>query len=162
MVSAVFGPVVTTARVMGIVESVTRPDHIATAAELLMVEHGVDCEVDDTCIRITDEVRGDPVVAVLRAIGLAQDAPAVGATAAGPKGSAFAVWRAPYVAMVHRTPKARRVALYKLKGRLLPNDYAYSDGHLPSQFEEGNWYGDDVPEHVHELLLEGGVLLEDT
>jgi hypothetical protein len=98
LVTAVFGPAVTTARVMDIVESVTSPDHVATAAELLREEHGMGCEVDDTCIRITDEVSGDPGTAVLRAIGLAQDAPAVGATAAGPKGSAAAAWRAPFIA----------------------------------------------------------------
>ncbi len=105
---------------MDLVESVTRPNHIATAAELLREEHGMGCELNDTCIRIMDEVLGDRGAAVLRAIGMAQDAPAVGPTAAGPKGSAAAAWRAPFIAMVRRTPKARRVTRYKLKGPLRP------------------------------------------
>ena len=59
LLTAVFGPAVTTARVMAIVESITHPNHIATAAELLTEEYGVGCEVYDTCIRITDDVRGE-------------------------------------------------------------------------------------------------------
>ena len=64
--------------------------------------------------------------------------------------------------MVRSTAKVRRVTLYRLHGSLRPNDYARDEGRLPTHLEEGNWYGAAVPEHVEELLMECGVLLEDT
>lgn len=159
LVKAVFGPAMTTMRVREIVESVTAPDHIAAAVELLYVEHGTAAEVAGTCIRITDPVAGDGTNAVLRAIGLAQDAAVVGAVASGPKGAAAAVWRAPLLAVVRRGLK-RRVTLYKFSGLLRPSDYGRAEGILTHQYEQGNWFA-AVPDHVQELLLEGGVLIED-
>ena len=64
--------------------------------------------------------------------------------------------------MVRRTAKVRRVTLYRLHSSLRPNAYARDEGRLPTHLEEGNWYGGAVPEHVEELLMECGVLLEDT
>lgn len=160
-VGQVFGPVVSTERVMAMVAAVTAPDHFADAVDELMGSIGWSCEVHGTCIRINDPVAGDPVSAVLRAIGLAQDAPVVGATAAGPKGSAAAAWRSPMVVVVRRGPKARRITLYKLDGWFKPEYYAKSFGHVPSDLEQGNWYGDEVPPAVEDLLLEAGILLEE-
>ena len=65
------------------------------------------------------------------------------------------------VVVVRRGPKARRITLYKLDGWFKPDYYAKSVGHLPSDFEEGNWYGDEVPATVENLLLEAGIILED-
>lgn len=44
---------------------------------------------------------------------------------------------------------------------LRPNDHFRTDSRIPTQFEQGNWYGDAVPTFVEELLLDAGILLED-
>lgn len=162
LVDAVFGSSVTIQRVMEIVGSTTNPDHLAQAAERLADEYGLASEVDGTCIRISTAVPGDPVAAVLRAIGLAQDADVVGAVASGPKGTAAAVWRTPHVVVARRIPTVRRVTHYKLDYWSSPNDFARTEGRIPADLEQGNWYGEDaLPDWVEELLLEGGMLLEE-
>jgi hypothetical protein len=162
LVSAVFGPSVTTARIIDLVESVTAPDHVSVAAQLLEVEHRTSCEVSHSCIRLTEPVAGVPWRAALRAIGLAQDAPVVGAVAHGPAGTSAAAWRAPHLVVVNRTAKARRITRYKLNTMLRPLDLSRSEGSIPIQYEAGNWYlGDSVPSEVEELLFEAGILLDE-
>lgn len=152
---------VTTARVLDILESVTKFDHLAIAAELLEEEHSLACKVEGTCIRLTEPVKGDPWRVVLRAIGLAQDAPAVGATATGTGASAAGVWRAPHLVAVRRTPKVRRVTLYKLMSMARPHDNARTESHIRAQYEVGNWYDDSITEEVEELLFDAGILLKE-
>lgn len=160
VVAAVFGPAVTTARIVDIVESVTFPDPIADAAELLEVEHGTTCEIDGTCIRVTQPVKGDPWRMVLRVIGLAQDAPIVGAIVNGATDSAAGAWQAPTLVAVRRKGATRRVTVYKFEKMLRPHDAA-REGGIPSDYEKGNWYGPDVPVEVEELLIEAGILLDE-
>ena len=162
LVSAVFGPAVTTASVLAVVGAVTTSDHIAAAAQLLEADHGTPCEVTNNCIRLSGQVKGQPWRAALRAVGLAQDAPAVGALAYGPSGSAAAAWRPPVLVVVTRTPKARRITRYRLNTMLWPHDLARTDGPIPIQYEDGTWYlGNEVPPDIEELLRDAGILLED-
>ncbi len=162
LVAAAFGPAVTTARVLDIVASVTHPNHVALAAELLEAEHDVPCEVREKYILLTEPVEGDPWRAVLRAIGLAQEAPVVGAIATGRTGSAAGAWRAQKLVAVRRNPRVRRITLYKLTPTARISDFAGSEGLIPAQFEVGNWYdASSVPDEVEELLFEAGILLEE-
>ena len=161
LVAAAFGPAVTTTCVLAIVESVTKPDHLAIAAELLDEEHGLECDVEGGCIRFAEPVKGDPWRAVLLAIGLGQDAPGVGSVAIGAGGLAAAAWRKPHLVAVRRTPKARRVTLYKLNAMVGPHDLARTVGPIPARYEVGNWYDDNVPDEMKEILAGVGILLKD-
>jgi hypothetical protein len=135
-------------------------ERIAEAADLLRYEHATKVDVADRTIVVTDAVKGDPGLTVLRVLGVAQAASPVGAAARGPNGVAAGVWRNPEV-YVARWPGGRLwVAGYRLTGTARLSDYVGAEGRVPTRLETGNWYG-HVPDEVNDAFMEAGILLED-
>ena len=135
-------------------------ERIAEAADLLRYEHATKVDVDDRTILLTEPVKGDPGLSVLRVLGVAQAASPVGAAARGPNGVAAGVWRKPEV-YVARWPSGRLwVSGYRLTGTSRLSDYVGAEGRVPTRLETGNWYG-LVPDEINDAFLEAGILLED-
>ncbi len=135
-------------------------ERIAEAADLLRYDHATKVDVDDRTLVVTEPVKGDPGLTVLRVLGVAQAASPVGAAARGPNGVAAGVWRNPEV-YVARWPSGRLwVSGYRLTGTSRLSDYVGAEGRVPTRFETGNWYG-RVPDEVNDAFLEAGILLED-
>ncbi|MBW3556786.1 MAG: hypothetical protein KY454_07605 [Actinobacteria bacterium] len=135
-------------------------EQIAEASDLLRDDHGLAVKVEDRTIVLEEPVKGDLGHAVLRVLGVAQDASPVGAAAQGPTGVAAGTWRNPELYLVRWTKGRRWVVGYRLNGGSKPNDYVRTEGRIPTRLETGNWYG-DVPDPVAEAFLEAGLLLDD-
>ncbi|MGI8808821.1 MAG: hypothetical protein ACR2KK_13470 [Acidimicrobiales bacterium] len=133
---------------------------MADAIETLRSAHKLSIDIEGRRIRLVDPVRGDPGSAVLRTLGLVEEASPVGAAAYGPTGVAAGVWRSPELYLVRWTKGKRWVVGYRLGAGSRPNHYFRTEGRIPTRFETGNWYG-DVPEEVDEAFLEGDLMLED-
>src|SRR6266513_2046569 len=101
----------------------TEPDPIAAAADALLAQHRTSASIEDRTIRVDQMVRGDPGLTVLRVLGLAQDAPAVGAAAHGPTGVAIGVWRRPEMYVARWTKGRRWVVGYRISDDAKPNAY---------------------------------------
>lgn len=135
-------------------------DPIDEAIEVLLRDHATAAERDGRTVRLVEPVRGDPGFAVLRVLGLAQDATAVGAAARGGGGVAAGVWRRPELYLARWAGGRRRVVAYRLTGGSRPHDYVRTEGRIPTGLETGNWYG-PVPGPVAEAFLDVGLLLDD-
>lgn len=135
-------------------------DRLAHAAELLRHDHGLAVEVEDRTILLLDPVKGDLGHAVLRVLGVAQDASPVASAAHGPTGVAAGTWRSPELYLARWTRGKRWVVGYRLTGRAKPHDYVRTDGRIPTRLETGNWYG-AVPDPVNEAFFDSGLLLDD-
>lgn len=135
-------------------------DRLAEAAELLRHDHGLAVEVEDRTIRLVEPVKGDLGHAVLRVLGVAQDAAPVAAAAHGPAGVAAATWRSPELYLARWTKGKRWVVGYRLSGGAKPHDYVRTEGRIPTRLETGNWYG-PVPDPVSEAFFDSGLLLDD-
>lgn len=133
---------------------------MAEAAELLRDDHGLAVEVEDRTILLTEAVKGDVGHAVLRVVGLAQEASPVAAAARGPAGVAAATWTSPSLYLARWTKGTRWVVGYRLTGGAKPHDYVRTEGRIPTRLETGSWYG-DVPEAVSEAFFDAGLLLDD-
>jgi hypothetical protein len=144
--------------VIDLIATIVNPDLIAEATRDLVEEQGIGAEQDDRHIRLLQPC-GNAVAAALRVIGLAQDAAPVGAVAAGPKGAAALVWNDPELIVASFAGKRRRVTRFRLTGQLKPNDYARSEGRIPTALETDNWYG-PIPDAIEEAFLEVGIFLE--
>jgi hypothetical protein len=135
-------------------------DHIAEAADVLRYEQDTKVDVEDNTIVVREPVKGDPGLTVLRVLGLAQAAPLAGAAAHGPNGVAVGVWRSPQLYLARWINGRRWVVGYRLTGGSRLSDYVGTEGHVPTRFETGHWYG-PVPEEVGELFVEAGILVDD-
>ena len=134
-------------------------ERIAEAADLLRYEHATKVDVDDRTILVTQPVKGDPGLNVLRVLGVAQAASPVGAAAHGPNGVAAGVWRNPELFVARWTNGRLWVSGYRLTGTSRLSDYVGAEGRVPTRLETGNWYG-PVPDEIYEAFLEAGILLE--
>ncbi|MBW3614302.1 MAG: hypothetical protein KY439_03210 [Actinobacteria bacterium] len=135
-------------------------EQLAEASDLLRDEHGLAVKVEDRTIVLGEPVKGDLGHAVLRVLGVAQDASPVGAAAHGAAGVAAGTWRSPELYLARWTKGRRWVVGYRLTGGAKPNDYVRTEGRIPTRLETGNWYG-DVPDAVTEAFLEAGLLLDE-
>lgn len=131
---------------------------MADAAERLR-GHRFTVDVEGRRIRLVEPARGDPGGAVLRALGLVEDAAPVGAAAHGPGGVAAGVWCDPELYLVRWTKGRRWVVAYRL-GDSRPNHYVRTEGRIPTRFETGHWYG-PVPAEVDEAFLAGDLVLDE-
>src|SRR5436305_13410662 len=96
-------------------------DPIADTAALAPKEFGTPARVEEQWIKLLQPAKGDPGLTVLRVLGLAQDAPTVGAAAHGPNGVAIGVWSRPELYVARWTKGKRWVVGYKLAGDAKPN-----------------------------------------
>lgn len=135
-------------------------ERLADTVELLRQDHGLAVEVEDRTILLVDPVKGDIGHAVLRVLGLAQDASPVAAAAHGPTGVAAGAWRSPELYLARWTKGRRWVVGYRLTGGAKPHDYVRTEGRIPTRLEIGNWYG-PVPDPVGEAFFDGGLLLDE-
>lgn len=133
---------------------------MAEAADLLRDDHGLAVEVEERTILLMEPVKGDVGHAVLRVVGLAQEASPVAAAAHGPGGVAAATWTSPSLYLARWTKGTRWVVGYRLTGGAKPHDYVRTEGRIPTRLETGSWY-DDVPEAVSEAFFDAGLLLDD-
>lgn len=132
---------------------------MADAVETLR-SHKVAVDIEGRRISLVEPVKGDPGSAVLRTLGLVEEASPVGAAAYGPTGVAAGVWRNPELYLVRWTKGRRWVVGYRLGAGSRPNHYFRTEGRIPTRFEMGNWY-QDVPEEVDDAFLEGDLMLAD-
>jgi hypothetical protein len=135
-------------------------DALTEALELLVEERGVAARIAERAILLGDPVNGDPRLAALRVLGVAQAASPVGAATYGADGVGAGVWRAPELYLVGWTHNNRWVTRYRLTGGATPNDYVRAEGRIPSHLETGNWFK-DVPDEANEAFVEVGLSLED-
>ncbi|MGH9001337.1 MAG: hypothetical protein ACRDY7_18330, partial [Acidimicrobiia bacterium] len=133
-------------------------DPLRDALDVLTEERGLAAELSERTIRLRDAVKGDPRLAALRVLGVAQTASPVGAAAFGPEGVAAAVWSAPELYLVGWTATNRWLVGYRLTGGAGPNDYVRSEGRIPSHLEIGNWY-QDAPEEASAAFAGVGLSL---
>ena len=136
------------------------PDALTEALELLVEERGVAAKIVERSILLGDPVNGDPRLAALRVLGVAQAASPVGAATYGADGVGAGVWRAPELYLVGWTHSNRWLTRYRLTGGATPNDYVRAEGRIPSHLETGNWFK-DVPDEANEAFAEVGLSLED-
>jgi hypothetical protein len=135
-------------------------DRIAEAADVLRYEQETKVDVEDSTILVREPVKGDPGLTVLRVLGVAQAASLVAAAAHGANGVAVGVWRSPELYLARWINGRRWVVGYRLTGGSRLRDYVGTEGHVPTRFETGHWYG-PVPEMITELFLEAGILVDD-
>jgi hypothetical protein len=135
-------------------------DPIADTAALAPKEFGTPARVEEQWIKLLQPVKGDPGLTVLRVLGLAQDAPTVGAAAHGPNGVAIGVWCRPELYVARWAKGKRWVVGYKLAGDAKPNMFIRTEGRIPTRLEIGNWYG-PVPDEVSEMFFGVGLLIDD-
>ncbi len=135
------------------------PD-IADAVAQLRQERKIAIEVEDRCIRLMEQVNGDPGSAVLRVLGTTQAAAPVGVASHGPGKLAVGVWRPPHLYLARWTNGKRWVVGYRLPSDAKPNDYVRMEGRIPTRLETDNWYG-PVPPEVDEAFLDAGLMLDD-
>ena len=133
---------------------------MADAVEALRSGHGLAVAIAGRRISLVNPVKGDPGSAVLRTLGLVEEASPVGAAAHGATGVAAGVWLNPELYLVRWTKGRRWVVGYRLGAGSRPNHYFRTEGRIPTRFETGNWYG-DVPEEVDDAFLEADLMLED-
>ena len=135
-------------------------DPIADTAAMAPREIGSPARVEEQTIKLLQPVKGDPGLTVLRVLGMAQDAPTVGAAAHGPNGVAIGVWCRPQLYVARWTKGKRWVVGYKLAGDAKPNMFIRTEGRIPTRLEIGNWYG-PVPDEVSEAFYGVGLLIDD-
>lgn len=127
-------------------------DPLAAVLEELLDLHD-EVELEGRTIRLQSVFTGDPGFAVLRALGVAQGEPPVGAAAHGPNGVAIGVWRPPFLYLARWTKNPRWVVGYRFTGGSKPTDFIRSEGRIPTRLEIGNWYA-AVPDDVVEAFME--------
>ena len=138
----------------------TVADLIADASEMLFVEHGTVARVEDRTIVLSDAVKGDPSLVVMRVLGQVQDASPAGAAAHGSGVVAIGVWRRPELYVAAWTKGRRRVVGYRLGSEAKLTMYIRTEGRIPTRMEFGNWYG-DLPDEVTEAFMEVGLLVDE-
>lgn len=135
-------------------------DPLTEALDVLVEERGVAARIAERSILLGEPVNGDPRLAALRVLGVAQGASPVGAATHGPEGVGAGVWQPPDLYLVGWTATNRWLVRYRLTGGATPNDYVRAEGRIPSHLETGSWY-QDVPEEATEAFLGVGLSLDD-
>lgn len=135
-------------------------DPLTDALDVLVEERGVAARILGRTILLGDPVNGDPRLAALRVLGVAQAASPVAAATHGADGVGAGVWSAPELYLVGWTHSHRWLVRYRLQGGANPNDYVRAEGRIPSHLETGTWYG-DAPDEAKEAFAQVGLSLDD-
>jgi hypothetical protein len=125
------GPGVEPAAIDSLIEALRHPAPLEEAVRVLEAEWGIAAACHGQVIDVIGGVRGDPLTAVLRAVGLAQAAAPVAARASSANINAPVVWQPPQLIVIRRFPRAIDGVRYELKGLMGPQDYAVTGERLP-------------------------------
>ncbi len=151
------GPGVEPAAIDSLIEALRHPAPLEEAVRVLEAEWGTAAARHGRVIDVIGGVRGDPLTAALRAVGLAQAAAPVAARASSANINAAVVWQPPQLIVIRRFPRAIDGVRYELKGLMGPQDYAVTGERLPSSSAVERWSTASPPPAAQALLAAVGL-----
>ena len=134
-----FGPAVEPAAIDALIQTLRHPAPIADAIRVLEDEWGITAARRGQTIDLLEGVRGDPLTAVLRAVGLAQAAAPVAARASTAAVTVAVVWQPPQLVVIRRFRTTIDAARYALTGLMGPHEYAVTGERLPASLVVQRW-----------------------
>jgi hypothetical protein len=150
------GPAVEPAAIDALIETLRHPAPIDEAVRVLQDEWGIAAERHGQIIDLLG-VRGDPLTAALRAVGLAQAAAPVAARATTANARVAVVWQPPQLVVIRRFAKTIDAARYHLTGLMGPHDYAVTRESLPASLVVERWRSASPPPTVQAMLAAVGL-----
>jgi hypothetical protein len=132
------------------------PAPIDEAVRVLQDEWGIAAERHGQIIDLLD-VRGDPLTAALRAVGLAQAEAPVAARAITANAGVAVVWQPPQLVVIRRFAKTVDAARYHLTGLMGPHDFAVTREPLPASLVVERWRSASPPPAAQAMLTAVGL-----
>jgi hypothetical protein len=151
------GPAVEPAAIDTLIEMLRHPTPIDEAIRVLEDEWGIVAERHGQLIDLLQGVRGDPLTAALRAVGLAQAAAPVAARASTASARVAVVWQPPQLVVIRRFRKTVDAARYNLTGLMGPHDYAVTREPLPAALVVERWRSASLPPTAQAMLMAVGL-----
>jgi hypothetical protein len=151
------GPAVEPAAIEALIETLQHPTPIDEAVRVLDDEWGIAAQRRGKIIELLEGVRRDPLVAALRAVGLAQAAAPVAARASTPTVTVTIAWQPPHLVVIRRFPRTVDAAHYKLTGLMGPHDYAVTREPLPGALVVERWRSASPPPTAQAILTALGL-----
>lgn len=116
------GPAVEPAAIDVLVQTLRHPEPIDDAIHMLEDEWGITAQRHGQTIDLLHGVRGDPLTAALRAVGLARAAAPIAARASTATATVAVAWQPPHLVVIRRFPTTIDAARYRLTGLMGPHE----------------------------------------
>ena len=151
------GPAVQPAAIDALVQTLRHPAPLEEAIRVLDDEWGIAAERHGQVIDLLQGVRGDPLTAALRAVGLAGAAAPVAARASTALVSVAVVWEPPQLVVIRRFHTTVDAARYELTGLMRPHDYVVTGERLPASLVVERWRSASPPPTAQAMLTAVGL-----
>jgi hypothetical protein len=151
------GPAVEPAAIDALIQTLRHPAPLDEAIRVLQDELGIAAERHGQIIDLLQGVRGDPLTAALRAVGLAGAAAPVAARASTALVSVAVVWEPPRLVVIRRFGRTVDAARYNLTGLMGPQHYAVTGERLPASMVVERWTSASPPPTAQAMLTAVGL-----